>query len=207
MINIRLFKRVLIAILALSLSACGSKTGNNEHEGHATETPATTEAPAPAEQPAAAPQHTVSAEFKKQLSALFDSYATLKDAFVSSDVSKVRQGAASTLGALQKVDMMLLSGAAHHDWMTYLEGMKKSLQEISAASDIEVQRTSFSTLSNDLYKSIKAFGLNGETAYYEFCPMAFGNKGAYWLAKEDKIKNPYSGDKMLTCGSVEETLH
>ena len=57
-----------------------------------------------------------------------------------------------------------------------------------------------------MYKAIKAFGLSGETAYYDYCPMAFNNKGGYWLAKEDKIQNPYFGDKMLTCGSVEEKL-
>jgi Cu(I)/Ag(I) efflux system membrane fusion protein len=84
--------------------------------------------------------------------------------------------------------------------------MQKSLQEISASADIENQRIAFSNLSNDLYKAIKAFGLSGETAYYEFCPMAFDNQGAYWLAKEEKIQNPYFGDKMLTCGSVEEKL-
>lgn len=193
---------IVAAALAISLTACGPKKSEHEHEGHAAES---TEA-ASAEAAATAPQYTADPEFKKQLTAVFDNYATLKDAFVSSDAGKVKQEATTTLGALDKVDMKLVDGAAHHDWMTYLEGMKKSLQEISAAADIEAQRTAFSNLSNDLYKSIKAFGLSGKTAYYEFCPMAFDNRGAYWLAKEDKIQNPYFGDKMLTCGSVEETL-
>ena len=193
---------IACAGLMLASAACGGHKSEHEHDAAATEAPAATEATA-----AAGPQHPSDPEFKKQLSSVFDSYATLKDAFVSSDAAKVKQEATATLGALDKVDMKLVEGVAHHDWMTYLGAMQKSLQEISVSSDIEAQRTAFSTLSNDLYKTIKAFGLSGETAYYEFCPMAFDNKGAYWLAKEDKIKNPYFGDKMLTCGSVEEKLN
>lgn len=31
------------------------------------------------------------------------------------------------------------------------------------------------------------------------------NEGAYWLS-DQQIRNPYFGEKMLTCGSVEEKL-
>lgn len=198
-----LMKTAAAIALAISLTACGPKKSDSahEHEEQAPATPAATEAPA-----AGAAQHAADPEFKKQLTTVFDSYVTLKDAFVSSDAARVKNEATATLNALDKVDMKLVTGAAHHDWMTYLDGMQKSLKEIAAAADIEAQRVAFSTLSNDLYKAIKGFGLNGETAYYDYCPMAFDNKGGYWLAKEDKIQNPYFGDKMLTCGSVEEKL-
>jgi Cu(I)/Ag(I) efflux system membrane fusion protein len=102
--------------------------------------------------------------------------------------------------------MKLLTGAAHNDWMTYLAGMETSLKTIESSTDIEVQREAFSDLSDNLYKSIKAYGLGGATAYYEFCPMAFNNEGGYWLSDSEEIKNPYFGDKMLTCGSVKEKL-
>ncbi|HTF21383.1 MAG TPA: DUF3347 domain-containing protein [Chryseolinea sp.] len=196
-------KTIVAAGLALSIVACGSKQSGHDHdqEEQAKEAPATTEAPA-----ASAAQHATDPEFKKQLTTVFDSYATLKDAFVSSNATQVKQEATTVLGALGKVDMKLVTGAAHHDWMTYLSSMQKSLQEIGASADIEAQRVAFSALSNDLYKAIKAFGLSGETAYYDYCPMAFNNKGGYWLSKEDKIQNPYFGDEMLTCGSVEEKL-
>lgn len=195
-----LLKTIVAGGLILSLAACGGKQSGHDHEHEEQAQEATTAADA------TAPQHASDPAFKKQLTAVFDGYATLKDAFVSSDAVKVKQEATTTLGALEKVDMKLVTGAAHHDWMTYLEGMQKSLREIGASADIETQRVAFSNLSNDLYKAIKAFGLSGETAYYEYCPMAFDNKGGYWLAKEDKIRNPYFGDKMLTCGSVEEKL-
>ena len=42
--------------------------------------------------------------------------------------------------------------------------------------------------------------------YYQYCPMAFNNKGAYWLSNEEAIRNPYFGDKMLKCGLVERDI-
>jgi hypothetical protein len=152
------------------------------------------------------PQFTVDEIFRKQVTEVFDAYVKLKDAFVSSDADKVKKQSDQTLEALNKVDMKLVSGAAHNDWMTFSGEMKNTLKSISSNSDIEQQRSEFSKLSDALYKTIKAYGLSGKTAYYEFCPMAFDDKGAYWLSDEQKIRNPYFGDKMLTCGSVQETL-
>jgi hypothetical protein len=152
------------------------------------------------------PQFEVDAKFQEQLAGVFTAYITLKDAFVSSDASKVKTEAKQTKDALANVDMKLVSGAAHNDWMNYLSPIQSSLNEMEASSDIEAQRKSFSTLSDNLYKSVKAFGLGGKEAFYEYCPMAFNNEGGYWLSDEDQIRNPYFGDKMLTCGSVVETL-
>ena len=151
-------------------------------------------------------QFQVDALFQNQLASVFTSYIELKDAFVLSDPNKVKEEAKSTDEMLAKVDMKLLSGEAHNDWMNYLSSIQGSLKEIQSSSDIEAQRKSFSSLSDYLYKSVKAFGLGGKEAFYDFCPMAFNNEGAYWLSDQEQIKNPYFGDKMLTCGSVKEKL-
>ena len=42
--------------------------------------------------------------------------------------------------------------------------------------------------------------------YKQFCPMAFEGKGGYWVSTSEDIKNPYYGDKMLTCGKVVEVI-
>lgn len=152
------------------------------------------------------PQFQVDATFTKQLEGVFINYVQLKDALVSSDAKKAQEKAVETNQALADVDMTLLSGAAHNDWMTYSNAMAQSLNAIKSESDIEAQRKHFSTLSGSLYKSIKAFGLAGSMAYYEYCPMAFNDEGAYWLSDAAQIRNPYFGDKMLTCGEVKEKL-
>lgn len=196
-----IFYTLLITTTVWTLNGCSQskKEAAKNHEEHAQ--PATTEATP------SAPTFSVDGAFQQQLSSVFTSYVSLKDAFVATDVAKVKAEAATTAQTLAKADMKLLTGAAHNDWMNYLGGMETSLKEIQAASDIEQQRKAFSNLSDNLYKSIKAYGLGGTPAFYEFCPMAFDNQGAYWLSDQEAIRNPYFGDKMLKCGSVQEKLN
>jgi Cu(I)/Ag(I) efflux system membrane fusion protein len=193
-----------IAAIAIGLfSACSGNKQESHDAHHHDDDQTAAESPA---REASKPQFQVDEKFQQQLGDFFTAYVALKDAFVSSDADQVKTEAKASSAALEKVDMKLLSGAAHNDWMVYLSPMQSSLKGIEASGDIEAQRQSFSTLSDNLYKSIKAFGLGGKEAYYEFCPMAFNNKGGYWLSDEEKIRNPYFGDKMLTCGNVEEKL-
>ena len=55
--------------------------------------------------------------------------------------------------------------------------------------------------------SLKTFGIDTGTVYYQYCPMANGDKGAYWLSTIKEIKNPYFGDAMLSCGETKDTLN
>ena len=34
-----------------------------------------------------------------------------------------------------------------------------------------------------------------------YCPMAFDNKGAFWVQDDEEILNPYFGSKMINCGN------
>ena len=76
---------------------------------------------------------------------------------------------------------------------------------IAREQDVEAQRVLFSEF---IGKSEAYFtsALSSGTLYKQYCPMAFGNKGGYWLSDVAEIRNPYFGDKMLTCGTVAETI-
>ena len=202
------FFTLLFAATAFAfLSNCSGNTKEDtadSHEGH--EAHSAEGHPAEPADEANGPMFQVDQKFQEQLSGVYDSYLNLKEAFVSSDVKKVQTQASQVMQALAKVDMKLLSGVAHNDWMNYLSPMEKATKEIQAATDIEAQRKSFSALSDNLYKSVKAFGLGGEIAFYTYCPMAFNNEGAYWLSDKEEVRNPYFGDKMLNCGQVKEAL-
>lgn len=204
-----MFYSLLLSAAAFTFLANCSGNKKDDHAGHKESSAKDTTEHASGSTAAAEasePQFQVDASFQNQLASVFTSYVELKDAFVATDASKVKDEAKQTDEALAKVDMKLLSGAAHNDWMNYLSPLQSSLKEIQASTDIEAQRKAFSNLSDNLYKSVKAFGLGGKEAFYEFCPMAFNNEGAYWLSEQAEIKNPYFGDKMLTCGSVKEKL-
>ncbi|MFB6456029.1 DUF3347 domain-containing protein [Chitinophaga sp. Hz27] len=80
------------------------------------------------------------------------------------------------------------------------------LTGLQGEQDIEGKRASFQMISDMLYDLIKATGYKGHTVYHQFCPMAFDDKGAYWLSETQKIINPYFGEKMLECGSTNDSL-
>ena len=75
-------------------------------------------------------------------------------------------------------------------------------------SNVEIghQRGHFNRLSNEMFAALKAFKASKATIYQQFCPMAFDDKGAFWLSDKKEIKNPYFGDKMLKCGKVTDTF-
>jgi Cu(I)/Ag(I) efflux system membrane fusion protein len=148
----------------------------------------------------------VSTEFKKQLQGVYDSYSTMKDAFITSNADEVRKSAENVKSSLQKVDMALLKGEAHMTWMKYLEVMESEITSISTNSNISTQRISFAEFNDAFYASLKAFGLHHGIVYYQYCPMANGDKGAYWLSNIEEIENPYFGDEMLKCGETRETI-
>jgi len=146
-------------------------------------------------------------QFKQQLTAVFDNYLKMKNAFVESDASKVSKEANAVNHAIKNVDMKLLNGnKGMSSWMDQLKTMNSSIQSIAQQTDIEQQRKEFATFNQAFYHSIKAFGLKGETAYYQYCPMANSDKGAYWLSETKEIRNPYFGEDMIGCGETRETL-
>jgi Cu(I)/Ag(I) efflux system membrane fusion protein len=148
----------------------------------------------------------VSKEFQNQLNTVFNSYINLKDDLVKNSPKKVSKDAKTLNNQLSQVDMKLLTDSnAHNHWMSLEKEIKASATSISNTSDIVEQRNHFKHLSFHLTNALELFGIN-EKVYHQFCPMADNNKGAYWLSREQKVINPYFGDKMLTCGEVKQVI-
>ena len=148
----------------------------------------------------------VSPEFTQQLAAVLDPYLALKNALVASNADQAVSAAAQTQELLAAVDMTLVKGEAHQQWMDYLGVMQETLSTIKSNTTLDTQRTAFAPLSKALYQSIQQFGVTGLDAYYQYCPMADNNTGAYWLSELKEINNPYFGEAMLGCGETRETL-
>jgi len=148
----------------------------------------------------------VSEKFKSQLTDLTRRYFDLKNALVKSDFTATKNNSVKVSQSLKSVDMKLLDDNAHNVWMEQEKQLSKSIELISKAKDIEEQRKYFENLSDALIESAELFGLTIDMVYVQFCPMAFDDKGAYWLSESDKILNPYFGDLMLTCGEVTKKI-
>ena len=144
--------------------------------------------------------------FKEQLFSLASTYLSLKDALVATNSEKVKEATNQILDELDKVDTSLVKGDAHNYWMEQQSAIKAHSEQIATSDDIEEQRKQFDFLSQALIKSVKVFGIGEATLYVQHCPMANDNEGADWLSSEEEIRNPYFGDKMLTCGLVKTTI-
>ena len=142
--------------------------------------------------------------------AVLDGYLEIKNNLVEDNAAGAADSARSTLAALAQVDMALLqSDAQHMSWMPVATTLKTELEGIRAGTIIAEQRVLFSSVSNQLLDAIKSLGidLGDERALYlDFCPMAGGNAGAFWLSEQKNILNPYYGQSMLTCGEVKENI-
>lgn len=146
-------------------------------------------------------------EFTSQLTAFAQAYLAIKDALVNTDAQAVKTAVPAAKDKLSKVDMGLLGDKAHKAWMDLLKPIQASLEKIGSQTDVEEQRKHFEPLSDNLIEAVEYFGLRDMTLYRQYCPMAFRDKGAYWLSAEKEVRNPYFGEKMLTCGEVKETYH
>ena len=142
-------------------------------------------------------EHTESEETRSILSdqanPIIAAYLQLKDDLVETDAKKAQKSATKFISTFKDADgesVGIIRAAA---------------EKIAASTDINVQREHFETVSDELYAYAQTEEM-GVTLYRQYCPMAFQNKGAYWLSSEKKIMNPYFGDKMLHCGVVKEEL-
>ncbi|MNK64575.1 hypothetical protein D3C87_838200 [compost metagenome] len=140
------------------------------------------------------------------LKPVFDAYFSVKDAMVKSDGNTTAGLATQLLNAIKKVEMDKLTTAEHTVWMAGLKEITADAESISKLKEIAQQRQFFSSLSKSIYQLAKIVKQDSPV-YYQHCPMYNSGKGANWLSKEAAIKNPYYGSKMMTCGSIVETLN
>jgi Cu(I)/Ag(I) efflux system membrane fusion protein len=146
------------------------------------------------------------AEFRKQLTAFYQAYIKMKDAFVETNAGKVQEEAGPVSKALNSIEMEILDDPEHTYWMEQQQVLSRTLNTILGSGDIEAQRKAFIDFNLAFYKTIKAFGLEGVETYYQYCPMANDDRGAYWFSNEEEIRNPYFGDVMLACGENREII-
>lgn len=85
------------------------------------------------------------------------------------------------------------------------EETKAALQTIVSSKDVEEQREAFFIVSSKVEKILEG-ALSSGTIYKQYCPMAFGNTGAFWFSESKNINNPYFGDKMLKCGRIDAEI-
>jgi len=136
---------------------------------------------------------------------VINAYIGLKDALVATNNEQAVLSANGLVKALSAVNTADLNAASNKTWGKISNDLINAAKLIQASNDISVQRDQFVTLSSNMYLLVKEAKAD-VPVYYQFCPMANKGKGANWLSLENKVKNPYYGSRMLSCGKVVETL-
>jgi hypothetical protein len=179
----KLVRTTGIAVLSIALATIGCKDvdRNTKKEGATTQ-----------EEHPHSTDHSMSqankATFKDPgTKEVFQHYIHLKTALVNSDSEEASTGAK-------------MLGETTGDPI-----VKAIAGTIMATRDLEAQRAAFEKLTVPM-EALLVGELESGELYKQYCPMAFNNKGASWLSQEKEIKNPYFGDRMLSCGKVTETL-
>jgi membrane fusion protein, copper/silver efflux system len=128
-------------------------------------------------------------------------YLAITDALVASDASRARAAAERMDRALGGVD------SDNRDWRRQRGQLSAPLAAMQrAGSDLEAIRTQLQPLSDALATAASRYG-SSVTLHRARCPMAFGNQGGTWLQSDPtSVANPYFGDAMLTCGTVEHEV-
>jgi hypothetical protein len=136
-------------------------------------------------------------------------YYSLKDAFVASNEAKADEASAKLIASSDSLRNFVAKDSSLGSALnTELDSITLASKAIIDAKDetTEKKRIPFEIVSNNMFQLLKKAELKNAGVYREYCPMAFNDKGAYWLSDDPEIKNPYFGKKMLECGEVTDSL-
>ncbi len=143
---------------------------------------------------------TVDAGVSSYMKSMMQNYLGIKNALIDGNTDKAASSSASMYDAMKGFDKSTLSADQKKVYDDIESDLKEHAEHISK-SKLDHQREHFSMMSKDMYDMVKAFGA-GMTLYHDNCPMF--KDGSMWLSETKDIRNPYYGEKMMDCGSVEE---
>jgi hypothetical protein len=190
--NFKVCVPVVLAALATCLFACHQEAPKKEQQ---VATSLALQAP-------------YSQVFYDSLGNTLSAYYQLSDALVKADSVAANKAATGLKLRVDSLPVTLLQmDSSHLANITGITGsISAELAGFEGETGLDGKRASFQMVSDMFFDLVKNTGLKGHTIYHQYCPMAFNDKGAYWLSSQPGIKNPYFGDEMLTCGETRDTL-
>lgn len=148
--------------------------------------------------------------FKQSFTQLLNAYNSLKDALVASDTAKASAAALVLRAAADSLKVNEIkgdsTGVIKETAQTFTSTITGSAKALAAEKDLKNKRNEFAMIADAMWSLTRTVRYSDQKLYWEYCPMAFDNKGAYWISYEREIKNPYFGSQMMNCGSVEDSL-
>lgn len=151
-----------------------------------------------------------SPEFDASFNKLLTAYFQLKNALVASDTAKANAGADLLHIAADSLKVNEIqgdsTGAIKTIALDFAATVSASAKGLLGETSIEEKRKEFELITDALWNLTRTVKFTGRKIYYQFCPMALNDKGAFWMSEVAEINNPYFGEEMLHCGSTEDSL-
>jgi hypothetical protein len=148
--------------------------------------------------------------FNQSFQQLLDAYYSVKDALVASDTAKATAAALALATASDSLKVNEIkgdsTGVIKETALTFTGTISGSARGLAGEADIKAKRKEFEMIADAIWSLTRVVRYEGQKVYWQYCPMAFNNKGAYWMSNDAAIKNPYFGSEMLECGRVEDSL-
>jgi len=146
-------------------------------------------------------------QFKNDLDKVYLAYFGIQNALADDDLQGAQKAAETLKNAVSQISHGTLKHESMKEWHKLKNEALNCAKEISTAKNLTETRQAFSSLSADVYELCNKFGVSGKFPIYRFfCPMAFNNKGGYWLQSKPDVFNPYFGKTMLKCGEKTEDV-
>jgi len=165
-------------------------------------------APEDKQKPLAVGEH--SSAFMQSFEKLLTAYIGVKEGLVASDTAKANAAARKMVIAADslKVDEIQAdtNGIIKETARTYMSILSSSAKGLAGEATIDEKRKEFEMIADHMWQLTRTVKYDGQKLYWQYCPMAFNDRGAYWMSNEREIRNPYFGDKMLHCGDVKDSL-
>ena len=201
---------VLIAIIAITFTACNSRDESSKENDMSKMDADTTKNAVVDTTHIAQVTPTFSnldPKLTTSLKTIVDHYLHIKNAFVNNDGRDAASGGKEMADAMTKVDQSLFAAEQKKVYDDIENDLKEHAEHIGKnARNIDHQREHFTMMSEDIYDLVRAFG-GGQALYHDHCPMYNkDNGGAMWLSETKEVKNPYFGSEMPKCGTVEEVI-
>lgn len=146
-------------------------------------------------------------EFRIQMEMLFIGYETLHKALTNDDPVAATKAINELKKELVAVQESRLDFFQKREWDKHKKRLQDIVSKISASTELEVQREGFQLLSEQMIKTLTKFPPQQSKLYLAYCSMAFENKGARWIQREQQVLNPYYGSLMLYCGEIADEIN
>ena len=205
---------IALALATFVFTSCSeakkeTASETESHDGHAHEGGhAQADLPPAGKIVVEAPDFTAGAEaVKPQVAQLLTSYLALQEKLADDDAPGAQAQAQAILEAAAQVKTTALSADEQTFTNEKLGEIRGSAGKIKSSADLQQQRANLELLSEATFALTKAFGATSQKLFYQHCPMANNNQGAYWLSASQEVRNPYFGKEMLGCGSNEEVFN